>query len=125
MENNELSKLKISYKDIITELKILSIRLEHNGEKEKAVQYRKIIKKLEKIRENAHLSMIDEEKKEKSAYKEILEKIEENQKNNTGNLEMIVQGNFFNELEKIFEKYNINETEEKVTKEENMKDKER
>ena len=100
------------YRQFISKLKILSIRAEYNGQINQAKYYKDTYKKLEYIKEKTHLALISEDSKDKTAYREIVNMIEE--KGEIKDDEIL---NVIKDIESICNKYKI-EYKENQSKEE-------
>ena len=73
MEQSERQEIKtLSYRGLITDLKISYMRAQHNEEKTNEERYKKAYRTLELIQERRHLTEIGKQGKHKEAYKEIL-----------------------------------------------------
>ena len=108
MEEKQLQNAKNAYRQLISKLKILSIRAQYNGNKLEDEHYKNIYKKLEKLQEEIHLPLIGEQTEAKTTYNEILEllattneQIQQVEDDNQIN-------NMINNVEQICEKHNIN-----------------
>lgn len=66
-----------TYRQVITELKILSMRADYKGKKSASERYKNAWKKLELIQERSHLTEIGKEGAHKENYKRALKIIEE------------------------------------------------
>ena len=91
------------YRYLITELKIMYMRAEHNEDEKNAKKYEEAFRKLEIIQEKSHLTPIGEKGKDREAYNRTLGMIEEKYSNKTKEeLENVIE-----EIEKISEEFGI------------------
>lgn len=102
-------QMQTLYKNLITNLKILYMRLEHGKEYPKAERYKNAYEKLELIQERRHLTEIGKEGEHKQAYITTLQMIQENYKENDKAENTI--NNIINEIEQICTRFNIKEKE--------------
>lgn len=102
-------EMKDSYRELIIELKILFMRAEHKGEELAAERYRKAYQRLEIIRERRHLSLMEEERKDKKMYRLITEMLEECQ--NKGKTKEIIE-DMIDNIESLCKAFNMKDEEE-------------
>ena len=115
MNQREKEKNKKLYRELITELKILYMRAEHNEEEEiKKRRYRDTYKRLELIEERRHLTEIGKQGIHKESYLTALETIGRNCEDTVGTGGILQQ--IMEDIEQLCEKFNI--------KDKNIKDKE-
>ena len=115
MNQREKEKNKKLYRELITELKILYMRAEHNEEEEiKKRRYRDTYKRLELIEARRHLTEIGKQGIHKEAYLTALETIGRNCEDTVGTGGILQQ--IMEDIEQLCEKFNI--------KDKNIKDKE-
>lgn len=116
MEEKQLQNEKMSYRQFVSKLKVLSMRAEYNGEKAEAEHYKDIYKKMEKLQERIHLPLVGEETEEKIAYNEILRVLGNKTQERKDTDEEVLST--IKEVEKLCEKHNIQyENTEKTKKE--------
>lgn len=101
------------YRELITKLKILFMRAEHNGEELAAEHYKKAYQRLELIRERRHLTPIGEKGRDREAYELIVSMLNERYQSN-GKEEPIED--IINDIESLCEKFGIKDKEETSTK---------
>lgn len=107
-------EMKDSYRELITELKILFMRAEHNGEEVAAERYKKAYQRLELIQERRHLTPIGEKGKDKEAYRLVVEMLGERYQNNGKTKEAIEDT--IDGIESLCEEFGIKDKEEKNEK---------
>lgn len=115
MSQREKDKNKKLYRELITELKILYMRAEHNEEEEiKKRRYREAYKKLELIEERRHLTEIGKQGIHKEAYLTALETIGRRCEDTARTGEIIEE--IIEDIEQLCEKFNIKDKDIKDEK---------
>ncbi len=106
-DKQEINKL---YRELITELKILYMRTDHNGEKSEAERYRKAYQRLELIQERRHLTPIGEQGKDKEVYQLTVAMLGEKYQNN-GKTKEAIEDTIVG-IESLCEEFDIQDKEE-------------
>lgn len=102
------------YRGLITELKILYMRAQHNKEGTNEKRYKRAYRTLELIQERRHLTEIGKQGKHKEAYIATLKMVTENYKTNP--TAKIALDNIIDQIEKLREEYNIEgDTDKRLT----------
>ena len=107
-------EMKDSYRELITELKILFMRAEYNGEELAAERYKKAYQRLELIQERRHLTLVGEKGKDREAYRRTVEMLGERYQNNGKTKEAIEDT--IDGIESLCEEFGIQDKEEKNEK---------